>query len=69
MKSVKGHTKNRSDSEDGVGYFHSGTVDRNPPASARDMDLIPGPGRSHMPRSNPACGPQLLSLGTITTEA
>ena len=65
----KGHTKNRSDSEDGVGYFRSGTVDRNPPASAGDMDLIPGPGRSHMPWSNQACGPQLLRLGAITTEA
>ena len=26
-----------------------GTVDRNQPANAGDMDLIPGPGRFHMP--------------------
>ena len=34
----------------------------NPPANARDMGLSPGPGRSHMPRSNWALAPQLLSL-------
>ena len=35
---------------------------KNPLASAGDMCLIPGPGRSHMPQSNKALGPQLLSL-------
>ena len=34
----------------------------NPPANAGDMSWIPGPGRSHMPQSNDACVPQLLSL-------
>ena len=35
---------------------------KNPPANAGDMGLSPGPGRSHMPRSNQAHAPQLLSL-------
>ena len=35
---------------------------KNPPANARDMGSIPGLGRSHMPWSNQACVPQLLSL-------
>ena len=34
----------------------------NPPANAGDMGSCPGPGRSHMPRSNWAHEPQLLSL-------
>ena len=34
----------------------------NPPANAGDMGSSPGPGRSHMPRSNKAHAPQLLSL-------
>ena len=29
-----------------------GTVVKNLPANAGDTGLIPGPGRSHMPRSN-----------------
>ena len=32
--------------------FPGGTVDKNPPVNAGDRGLIPGPGRSHMPRSN-----------------
>ena len=32
--------------------FPGGTVVKNPPADAGDTGLIPGPGRSHMPRSN-----------------
>ena len=32
--------------------FPVGTVVKNLPANAGDMGLIPGPGRSHMPRSN-----------------
>ena len=34
----------------------------NPPANAGDTGLSPGLGRSHMPRSNWAREPQLLSL-------
>ena len=41
--------------------FPGGAVVKNPPANAGDMGSIPGPGRSHMPRSNWACAPQLLS--------
>ena len=33
-----------------------------PLANVGDISLIPSPGRSHVPRSNLACGPQLLSL-------
>ena len=52
----------------------SGTVDKDPPAKARHMGSIPGPGRSHMLRSIHARVPQPLSLcsksrGTTTTEA
>ena len=32
--------------------FPGGAVVKNPPANAGDTDLSPGPGRSHMPRSN-----------------
>ena len=31
--------------------FLGGAVVKKPPASAGDTGLIPGPGRSHMPRS------------------
>ena len=34
----------------------------NLPASAGDTGSSPGPGRSHMPRSNEARAPQLLRL-------
>ena len=37
-----------------------GAMDRNPPANAGDMGLIPGPGRSQKPWSNSACELQLL---------
>ena len=36
----------------GAGDFPGGTVVKNPPANAGDTGSIPGPGRSHMPRSN-----------------
>ena len=61
--------------------FPGGTLVGNPPANAGDMGLGPGPGRSHMPRSNyvrvpqlqslrsGAHEPQLLSLRATTTEA
>ena len=42
--------------------FPGGVVVENPPANAGDMGSIPGPGRSHMPRSNQACALRLLSL-------
>ena len=32
--------------------FPGGAVVKNPPANAGDTGLIPGPGRSHVPRSN-----------------
>ena len=42
----------------GLPWWHSGNL----PANAGDMGSIPGPGRSHMPQSNKARVPQLLSL-------
>ena len=42
--------------------FPGGPVVRSLPANAGDMGLIPGLGRFHMPQSNKACAPQLLSL-------
>ena len=48
--------------------FPGGTVVKNLPASAGDSGSIPGSGRSHMPRSNWACEPQLLSLRSRARE-
>ena len=45
-----------------------GAVVKNPPANAGDTGLSPGLGRSHMPWSNWARAPQLLSLRATTTE-
>ena len=42
--------------------FPGGAVVENLPANAGDMGSSPGRGRSHMPRSNWAREPQLLSL-------
>ena len=42
--------------------FPGGAVVENLPANAGDTGSSPGPGRSHMPRSNWAREPQLLSL-------
>ena len=42
--------------------FPGGTMVENLPANAGDMGSSPGLGRSHMPRSNWAREPQLLSL-------
>ena len=42
--------------------FPGGSVVKNPPANAGELDSIPGPGRSHVPRSTHACVRQLLSL-------
>ena len=41
---------------------------KNLPANAGDAGSSPGPGRSHMPRSNKACAPQLLSLHSRARE-
>ena len=48
--------------------FSGGTVVKNLPASAGDMGLSPGPGRSHMLWSNKARAPQLLSLHSRARE-
>ena len=37
---------------DGYRGSPGGAVVKNPPANAGDTGLSPGPGRSHMPRSN-----------------
>ena len=50
-------------------YLWASLVVKNPPANAGDMGLIPGPGRFHVPWSNWACTPQLLSPHAVTTEA
>ena len=42
--------------------FPGGAVVKNLPATAGDTGSSPGLGRSHMPRSNQARVPQLLSL-------
>ena len=42
--------------------FLGAAVVKNPPANAGDTGSSPGPERSHMPWSNEACAPQLLSL-------
>ena len=43
-------------------------VVKNPTANAGDTDLIPGLGRSHMPSSNQAHAPQLLSPSSRARE-
>ena len=48
--------------------FPGGTVVKNLPASAGNMGSSPGLGRSHMPWSNYACAPQLLSLNSRARE-
>ena len=52
--------------------FPGGTVNRNPPANAGNTHLIPGLGRTHMPKSNKglcatATEPELYSLRAATT--
>ena len=42
------------------GGFPGGPVDRNPPANAGDMGLIPDPGRFHTPQATKASVPQML---------
>ena len=48
--------------------FPGGAVVENPPANAGDTGSILGPGRSHMPQSNEAHVPQLLSLSSRARE-
>ena len=54
---VVGYFKNRF-----VEGFPGGAVVENLPANAGDTGSSPGPGRSHMLRSNWAREPELLSL-------
>ena len=49
--------------------FPHGPLVKNLPANAGDTGSIPGPGRSHMPRSNKASVPQILNLCAAATEA
>ena len=49
--------------------FPGGAVVENLPANAGDRGSSQGLGRSHMPRSNWAREPQLLSLCSATREA
>ena len=42
--------------------FPGGAAVKNPPANVGDTGSSPGPGRSHVPGSNEAHVPQLLSL-------
>ena len=44
-----------------ISDFPGGTVGGSLPANVGGMGLAPGPGAFHMPRSNGACVPQLLS--------
>ena len=48
--------------------FAGGAVVKNPSANAGDTSSSPGLGRSHMPRSNEARAPQLLSLRSRARE-
>ena len=49
-RSVSDHSEESL--KDTGGGFPGGTVVKNPPANAGDTGSSPGPGRSHMPRSN-----------------
>ena len=48
--------------------FPGGAVVKNPPANARDTGSSPVPERYHMPWSNQARAPQLLSLRSRARE-
>ena len=61
MAIIKKSTNNRD--------FPSGAVVETLPANAGDTGSITGPERSHMPQSNQAREPQLLSPRATTTEA
>ena len=49
--------------------FPGGLVVKNPSADEGDTGSTPGLGRFHMPGSNSAHAPQLLSLKATATEA
>ena len=49
---MKGKDIGPADLKRGVLGFPGGAVVKNPPANAGDTGSSPGPGRSHMPRSN-----------------
>ena len=49
--------------------FPGGPADRSPPANAGDTGSSPGPGGFHMPPSDQAFVPQLLSLRAAIAEA
>ena len=55
-RNVKQHARDYNgrapDLNIGIRGFPGGAVVKNPPASAGDMGLSPGPGRSYTPRSN-----------------
>ena len=48
--------------------FPGGVVVKNPPATAGDMGLSPGPGRYHMPRKNKVRVLQLPNLHSRARE-
>ena len=51
-----------TEKENNIRDFPGGSVVKFLPANAGDMGSSPGPGRSHMPQSNKARVPQLVSL-------
>ena len=65
---IKNSAKKKKKKELSNRGFPRGTVVKNPPASAGDAGLSPGPGRSPMPRGNKARAPQLLSLSSRARE-
>ena len=67
--SEKTNLRNSSRLKDTKEGFPGGAVVENLPANAGDTGSSPGLGRSHMPRSNWAREPQLLSLCSATREA
>ena len=52
MKNHFNYSNKLVDNLKGVRDFPGGAVVKNPPANAGGTGLSPGPGRSHMPRSN-----------------
>ena len=66
QKTAKTHTRacmrTHTHTQNHLEGFAGGPVVKNPPANAGDMGSNLGLGRSHMPRSNYARAPQLLSL-------
>ena len=61
MLNITNHQGNENQNHNERG-FPGGAVVENLPANAGDTGSSPGLGRSHIPRSNWARGPQLLSL-------